>query len=387
MPDPDASKRMVTMRIKYIALMLFVLSECVVYSGDVAIQSYDQSGQIEFNEIPEAIRYRVEWSATLENGWNTFSGTNGQWLDDIPASGSGIVTATVPMFYRVVATIPPPGMVFIPSGTFSMGQATNVFPDDEIDVDALPLHVVQLDGYFISKHEVTRDLWNSIFGPAVTGYGYSFSNMVVQYPSTRPKTEVSWYDAIKWCNARSEVEGLKPVYYTDGMLTNVYRFGTVDPIVDWTANGYRLPTEAEWEKASRGGVADTRFPWSDFTNKISLAKANYYAGFFVYDLSFGYHPDFQNSGFLAPVGYFPPNDYGIYDMAGNAFEWCWDWYASDYYETSPTANPKGPASGSERILRGGGVFQEANYARCSARYLFSPEYELLEFGFRCVRRF
>ena len=130
---------------------------------------------------------------------------------------------------------------------------------------------------------------------------------------------------VKWCNARSEKEGLAPCYHTDVARTAVYRTGRVDvtnDMVNWSANGYRLPTEAEWEKAARGGLVGRRFPWGD---QITHSLANYSSdSIYPYDTSptRGYHPDYQAGGapYTSPVGNFAANGYGLYDMAGNVYE-------------------------------------------------------------------
>ena len=134
--------------------------------------------------------------------------------------------------------------------------------------------------------------------------------------ATHPVQSVSWHDAVKWCNARSELEGLTPCYHTNDTLTGLYSTGLVtisNSFVNWAATGYRLPTEAEWERAVRGGVATNRFPWAD-TNVISHARANYYAGnYYTYDKSptTGYHPAFSNAPppYTSPCGYFATNGF------------------------------------------------------------------------------
>ncbi|MCP5489093.1 MAG: SUMF1/EgtB/PvdO family nonheme iron enzyme, partial [Verrucomicrobia bacterium] len=173
-------------------------------------------------------------------------------------------------------------------------------------------------------------------------------------------------------------------------FSNVYRSGEIEPFVDWAAEGYRLPTEAEWEKAARGGITDTRFPWNDYTNKISHEKAVYdgCAPCYSYDLSTGAHPLYGS--FLAPVGSFLPNSYGLYDMAGNVAEWCWDWSEDSYYVSSPYSNPMGPSGGLQKVIRGGHIQLSAYASRCSARSEYPPTWEnnivYANIGFRCVRR-
>ncbi len=276
----------------------------------------------------------------------------------------------------------PPGMAYIPAGPFQMG--------DNLDGDAgaMPVHTVQVDGFFMDKTEVTKELWQAVqsWGNA-NGYsinGGSFNG------NGHPVQTITWYDMVKWCNARSQKEGLTPCYYTDAAQTAIYKSGNVNidnTMVKWTSNGYRLPTEAEWEKAARGGATGLRFPWG---NTITPSQANYYAqpGSYAYDVSptSGHHPTYGSS--TAPVGSFATNSYGLYDMAGNLWEWCWDWHSGSYYGTPESlANPHGPASGSYRMLRGGFWSTGASYCRAANRYNSYPSYSYSNYGFRAVRRF
>jgi len=370
------------------ALIILTCHSILLRAEEVVIASFDHNGQISFNEVTDAIRYRIEWSPAVNGVWTNFAGDLGVWMGNIPAADNGIVTVAVPMVYRVVAQLPPVGMVYVPAGSFMMGNATNVFSAEEGEANELPQHNVNLNAFYIDKYEVTRSLWVDV-RIAANSWGYSFSNDSIPNASSLPMTEIPWYDAVKWCNARSQVEGLAPVYYTDAGFTNIYMTGEANPYADWSANGYRLPTEAEWEKAARGGINDLRFPWDDFTNKISHAKANYYALFNSYDLSEGegVHPSY--SGQSSPVGSFDPNPYGIYDMAGNTWEWCWDWFDGDYYASASSLNPVGPVNGSDRVVRGGSFDISANNARCSARQFAIPSEINVNvyssFSFRCVR--
>lgn len=189
---------------------------------------------------------------------------------------------------------------------------------------------------------------------------------------------------------------MRPCYYTDAVLTIVYQAGQIEPQVDWAADGYRLPTEAEWEKAARGWAVGRRFPWAD-TDDITHSRANYEVwrlfgsptNFFAYDksLTVEWHPTFVDGSDTAtsPVGYFAANGFGLYDMAGNVAEWCWDWYSSTYYSVSPATDPRGPASGTYRIQRGGCWDHWAPSLRCASRSGSEPLAANNVTGFRCVR--
>ncbi len=245
-------------------------------------------------------------------------------------------------------------MALLAAGSFTMGNSTG---DSDI-TDANPTNIY-VSGIYMDTYLVTYSLWQTVYAYA-TNQGYGFDDGGLGKATNHPVVCVNWYDCVKWCNARSQQAGLTPAYYTDAGLTQVYTNGDMDAVYpNWAANGYRLPTEAEWEKAARGGGVGweqyQRFPWG---LTIDNFRANYYAlpGAYIYDQAqyTGCNTNFDSGAepFTSPVGCFQAYGYGLYDMAGNVFEFCWDWYGTPFGQ--PTTNsPTGPASGGNRVLRGG----------------------------------
>jgi len=231
------------------------------------------------------------------------------------------------------------GFILIEGGTFYMGCATG-------GSDEAPVHKVTLSSFYMCDHEVTQAEYKAVMGTNPS----SFSG------NNKPVEQVSWFDAIEYCNALSRKEGLTPCYTKSG---NSYT-------CNWNANGYRLPTEAEWEYAARGGKESKSYTYSggDAAGNVAWSKDN--AGNGTHDVKTK-----------------TANELGLYDMSGNVSEWVWDWYG-DYSSASQT-DPRGVSTGSYRARRGGSWNDASLAATVTYRDGNTPSRTKNDRGFRVVR--
>ncbi len=232
-------------------------------------------------------------------------------------------------------------MVLVPGGTFLMGSESSSFSDE------LPVHSVVINSFYMDETPVTyRDFLKYIEAGGVKAKYWEYETY---NQSENPVTGIDWYHAVDYCNWRNAIEKLPP--------------GT-----------YRLPTEAEFEYAARGGLEGKNFPWGDefnpsfanFDNERGVMKGDWWR--------------------LAKVKDTPPNNYGLYGMSGNVWHWTNDWYDSNYYEKSPKDNPMGPEIGRTKVVRGGSWGSiSPDYLRTAKRSYTTPSNYNYDIGFRCVR--
>lgn len=340
------------------------------------ITSFHSNGKLSWTGGSPDAAYRIEWNSSLTNGDWSASWDELDWIED---GSNGLFSADVPMFYRVsmFTNWVPEGMIEIPEGPFLMGDTTGWGL-----TDAAPVHTVHVSRFYISKFEVTQELWDKVYMWAITNdysfdqsEGDPFPGSTWPYGSAMeyPANEVSWYDCVKWCNARSEMESLEPVYYTSATMTSVYRSYMLDLVsssADWDANGYRLPTEAEWEKVCRAGT----------TNAFFFGNGNMECAYAVLQFC---------GAQLSPIGTRLPNPWGLHDILGNVQEWCWDSYWGGWYADplSSEADTRGPAGGWERVLRGSSFESYGSNEVMSAYRNDWPDPIERDrtTGFRCVR--
>lgn len=272
-----------------------------------------------------------------------------------------IILAVVSLFAAGLwAQVPDIEMVLVDGGSFIMGSETG-------EVDEKPLHCVTVDSFYISKFEVTQKEWH-----AVTGSNPSFF-----VGENHPVEKVNWYDAVEFCNAYSLMKNLTPCYKIDRDTKDKMNLSSKDKYrwkveCNWNADGYRLPTEAEWEYAARaGGKSDTAFSGSNNINEVAWY--------------FGNSGDENSHDYgTHDVGTKKPNALGIYDMTGNVWEWCWDWYAA--YDDKFLNNPRGISYGSERVRRGGSWHVKIRRSTMTTRNSRSPGHRSTHYGIRLVRR-
>lgn len=233
----------------------------------------------------------------------------------------------------------PEDFILVEGGTFTMGANDGLGNEK-------PIHTVAVDSFYIKKTEVTQREWNAVMG----------NNPSQFQGEDRPVERISWFDAIDYCNALSQIEELLPAYSINGEEVSV----------NWNANGYRLPTEAEWEYAARGGINSNSYTYSG-------ANAVDDAGWHVGNSGAGTHP----------VAAKTANELGLFDMSGNVWEWCWDWYGD--YSPQDSLNPRGAAEGFRRVLRGGSWYYKEQYHRPASRHNLIPSNSGYDIGLRLVR--
>lgn len=221
-----------------------------------------------------------------------------------------------------------PALVSIPEGWFSMGS--EVGQDNERPVHRVWVDALQIAAYQVTNADYERFLRATGVQPPALWKDLNFSG------AQQPVVAVSWFQAVKYCEWLSDATGRR----------------------------YRLPTEAEWERAARGGREDCLFPWG---NEPPHSLPNY-------DKRWKDGPE--------RVAQYAPNTFGLYDISENVHEWCSDWYQADYYSVSPERNPSGPESGTRRASRGGSWRHHIKVARCSARSSIPPEFQYADYGFR-----
>ena len=229
-----------------------------------------------------------------------------------------------------------------------MGALPN---DDEASSDERPRHKVEISrDFYVGKYPVTQELWEAVMG----------NNPSHFKGEDCPVENVTWFDCVEFCNKLSELENKELAYIING--ENV--------TCNWTAKGYRLLTEGEWEYCARGGEYHL-YAGSDNVDKVAWYRAN-------------------SGGKTHPVGQKKPNGFGLYDMSGNVFEWCWDWFDRKVYQSRPvtggklTSDPRGPTSSSYRVFRGGYWSNDSDSMQASFRSYYSPTARSNSIGFRLV---
>ena len=280
-----------------------------------------------------------------------------------------------------------PEMVWVPAGSFFMGSY------DEIDMDARPVHQVTLNGFYLGKYTVTQIQYHAVMGynPGMF-QGISVPDGLPN-GNKLPVEMVSWFDAVEFCNKLSLLEGLTPVYtILNRTPVEGYSITSADVAADWSANGYRLPTEAEWEYAAKGGNGPgPYFIYSGSNDPDAVAWYNKISPppvVFTEEVKFTMKTSPEtNYGANDPIheiGLKKPNSLGIYDMSGNVWEWCWDWFGE--YQSANQTDPKGPETGTGRIMRGGAYSYAAEkIIRVAHRNQLLPIYVNGVIGIRLAR--
>ena len=235
------------------------------------------------------------------------------------------------------------------------------------EIDESPVHKVKVNNFIMEQYEVSQKEWDEIMD----------NNPSIFLGDNIPVHNVSWYDAIEYCNKRSIKEGLTPCYKIDkknkdknnkNYGIDMYRWKVE---CDFSANGYRLPTEAEWEYAAKGGdkSKNYKFSGSNLINDVAMNMSDVYINEIIVANS-GTNRSYNVAAL--PSGQTMPNELNLYDMSNNVLEWCWDWYDNNYYSKKINNNPKGPDSGTEKVVRGGMNKYYKGNCRVSSREKSKP---------------
>jgi uncharacterized repeat protein (TIGR02543 family) len=315
---------------------------------------------------------------SLFGGWYSDTGLTQLWN-----FGTDTVTADMTLYARWfnLTAIQYRDMVSLSGGTIAGNAAYNAYNASDDDTLFRVGRTVTLSAFKIAKYETTYELWYEVRQWAL-GHGYSFANAgregndgtdgaAPTGAKTEPVTYISWRDAVVWCNAYSEISGKEPVYYYNSAVIKDSTNSTAcdNAVMDRTKNGYRLPTEAEWEYAARGGGTPSTtgsFVYT-YAGSNTVGDVAWYSG---------------NAGSAThTAGGLAANAAGLYDMSGNVYEWCWDWYSSSV-GTGTVDNPAGPSSGTNRVFRGCSWLSIASFCAVAYRYSRTPGYRNIDVGFR-----
>jgi formylglycine-generating enzyme required for sulfatase activity len=313
-----------------------------LYDSGTPLPAFSLSGDVGAGVTP-GFNKKITWNAGQD--WNRRYTTGGSAriiVDDMTTAAPNASLAYVPAGFSA-------------GSSGSHGGSTKVFSS----------------GFYMDKTEISKGTWDTVKAWALAN-GYTFDNPGVGTATNHPVIGVSWYDVVKWCNARSEMEGLAPVYFTDATRTTVYRTGQVilrSTYCNFTAPGYRLPTRAEWAKAAWGGSTSGPYPWPSYYGSgaeiLDASKGNYsVSGTKMHSWDTAAVSALTATYLTTPVGYYNgsqqvngvplatpikdmANGFGLYDMFGNVGEWLWDSYYSEVTATTEYKddNYKGPDLG------------------------------------------